>query len=144
MGNPMTKEEREHYLADRHVGMLSVERIGKAPLVAPIWYGYEAGGELWVMTPRRSAKHKLLERENRFSLCVQTESWPCRYVSVSGAVTSIEPRDETTVRSLVERYLPTSKVERFLEVIADVDYLIIRMRPEQWATSDVSKDDYLA
>ena len=30
------------------------------------------------------------------------------------------------------------------EVIADVDYLIIRMRPEQWATSDVSKDDYLA
>ena len=49
-----------------------------------------------------------------------------------------------TVRSFVERYIPTSKVERFVEVIADVDYLIIRMRPEQWATSDVSKDDYLA
>ena len=63
---------------------------------------------------------------------------------MSGPVTSIEPRDETTVRSLVERYIPTSKVERFVEVIADVDYLIIRMRPEQWATSDVSKDDYLA
>ena len=63
---------------------------------------------------------------------------------MSGPVTSIELRDETTVRSLVERYIPTSKVERFVEVIADVDYLIIRMRPEQWATSDVSKDDYLA
>lgn len=63
---------------------------------------------------------------------------------IAGPVTSIEPRDETTVRSLVERYIPTSKVERFVEVIADVDYLIIRMRPEQWATSDVSKDDYLA
>ena len=144
MANSMNHEEREYYLADRHVGVLSVARIGKAPLVLPIWYDYEPGGELWVMTPRDSAKHKLLERENRFSLCVQTDSWPYRYVSVSGPVTSIEPRDETTVRSLVERYIPTSKVERFLEVIADVDYLIIRMRPEQWATSDVSKDDYLA
>jgi len=144
MGNPMTKEEREHYLADQHVGMLSVARIGKAPLVVPIWYDYEAGGELWLMTPRDSTKHKLLEREYRFSLCVQTESWPYRYVSVSGPVTSIEPRDETTVRALVERYIPAPKVERFLEVVTDVDYLIIRMRPEQWTTSDVSKDDYLA
>ena len=105
MGKPMTHEEREHYLADRHVGMLSVARMGKAPLVVPIWYDYEPGGELWVMTPRDSAKYKFLERENRFSLCVQTESWPYRYVSVSGPVTSVEPRDETTVRSLVERYI---------------------------------------
>lgn len=140
----MTQEEREHYLADRHVGILSVARMGKAPLVVPIWYDYEPGGELWMMTPRDSAKHTLIEREKCFSLCVQTESWPYRYVSVSGPVVSVEPRDETTVRSLVERYIPTSKVERFLEVIANVDYLIVRMRPKQWATSDVSKNDYLA
>ena len=144
MGSSMTKEEREHYLADQHVGIVSVARIGKAPLVVPIWYDYEPGGELWVMTPRDSAKHTLFEREKCFSLCVQTDRWPYQYVSVSGPVISVEPRDETTVRSLVERYIPTSKVERFIEAIANVDYLIVRMRPEQWNTSDVSKNDYLA
>ena len=44
MGSSMTQEELEHYLAHRHVGILSVARMGKAPLVVPIWYDYEPAG----------------------------------------------------------------------------------------------------
>ena len=44
----MTLDEREQFLADVHVGVVAVERPGRAPLAVPIWYGYEPGGEVLV------------------------------------------------------------------------------------------------
>jgi hypothetical protein len=37
----MTRAEREAYLADLHVGVISIERAGSAPLTVPIWYDYD-------------------------------------------------------------------------------------------------------
>ena len=37
----MSKDEREAFLADLHVGVFSVVGEGDAPLTAPIWYSYE-------------------------------------------------------------------------------------------------------
>ena len=45
MSMKMTAAEREAFLADLHVGVLSIAREGRAPLSAPIWYDYEPGGE---------------------------------------------------------------------------------------------------
>ena len=45
----MTRAEREAFLADVHVGVLSIAEPGRGPLAAPIWYGYEPGGEIWLM-----------------------------------------------------------------------------------------------
>jgi hypothetical protein len=59
----------------------------------PIWYSYEPGGELRVVTARTSRKAQLLQHAGRFSLCVQTETWPYKYVSVEGPVVAIEPAD---------------------------------------------------
>jgi len=80
----MTKEEREAFLADVHVAVISVAEHGHGPLVVPIWYSYEPGGEVRIITGRTSRKGKLLERAGRFSLCVQTETLPYKYVSVEG------------------------------------------------------------
>ena len=41
----MTKEEREAFLADLHVGVISIAEEGRGPLTVPIWYSYEPGGE---------------------------------------------------------------------------------------------------
>ena len=40
----MTTDEREAFLADLHVGILSIARDDKGPLALPIWYWYEDGG----------------------------------------------------------------------------------------------------
>ena len=41
----MTVEEREAYLADLHVGVVSVAGAdGRAPLAVPVWYRYEPAG----------------------------------------------------------------------------------------------------
>ena len=51
----MTKAERESFLADLHVGILAIPSDG-APLTAPIWYDYEPGGDIWVLTGPNSKK----------------------------------------------------------------------------------------
>jgi nitroimidazol reductase NimA-like FMN-containing flavoprotein (pyridoxamine 5'-phosphate oxidase superfamily) len=38
MALTMTKEEREAFLADIHVAVISVAENGHRPLVVPIWY----------------------------------------------------------------------------------------------------------
>src|SRR5437773_3848872 len=89
----MTKQERERFLADLHVGIISIPEEGRGPLTVPIWYSYEPGGELRVVTARTSRKARLLQRAGRFSLCAQTETRPYKYVSVEGPVVAIEPAD---------------------------------------------------
>ena len=39
----MTAAAREAFLADLHVGVLSIQRDGKGPLALPIWYQYDDG-----------------------------------------------------------------------------------------------------
>ena len=59
----MTPAEREAFLADLHVGVVSVTADGRAPLTMPIWYSYEPGGTVSFITGRTSQKAVLIERE---------------------------------------------------------------------------------
>src|SRR5262245_31279727 len=80
MALTMTRLEREAFLAGVHVGIISIAEEGRGPLTVPIWYAYEPGGELRVITGRSSRKGRLLAHAGRFSICVQTETPP--YISV--------------------------------------------------------------
>ena len=102
----MTKQARERFLADVHVGLISIPEDGRGPLTVPVWYAYEPGGELRVVTGRTSRKGRLLERAGRFSLCAQTETPPYKYASVEGPVVGMERSDlERDLRPLAHRYL---------------------------------------
>ena len=46
----MSRDEREAFLADLHVGVLAINDSGQGPLTIPIWYDYQPGGELWILT----------------------------------------------------------------------------------------------
>jgi len=140
----MTREERERFLADLHVGVISIAEEGRGPLTVPIWYEYEPGGELWVITDRDSRKGRLLERAKRFSLCAQTETPPYRYVSVEGPVVSIAPSDrERHTRPMARRYLGPELGDRYVEATAEDraagGSVCVRMRPERWLTVDYAK-----
>ena len=116
MSLAMTKSEREAFLADVHVGVISVADADSGPLTVPIWYGYEPGGELWILTDRGSRKGRLLEKAGRFSLCAQTESPPYKYVSVEGPIVGIESSDvEKHERPLAHRYLGEELGNAYIE-----------------------------
>jgi nitroimidazol reductase NimA-like FMN-containing flavoprotein (pyridoxamine 5'-phosphate oxidase superfamily) len=144
MSLAMTKQEREAFLADVHVGIISIADEGQGPLTVPIWYAYDLGGELRVVTARASRKGRLLERAGRFSLCAQTETPPYKYVSVEGPIIATVAADlERDLRPLAHRYLGVAMGDRYIEQTRDTsaqaENVLIRMRPERWLTVDFAK-----
>jgi PPOX class probable F420-dependent enzyme len=140
----MTRHERERFLAALHVGIISIAEEGRGPLTVPVWYAYEPGGELRMVTDATSRKGRLLQRAGRFSLCVQQETPPYRYVSVEGPIVAIEAADlDRDLRPLAQRYLGVAGGDRYVanlrkEADGD-DTVLVRMRPERWLTADYSK-----
>jgi nitroimidazol reductase NimA-like FMN-containing flavoprotein (pyridoxamine 5'-phosphate oxidase superfamily) len=139
----MTKPEREAFLADVHVGIISIPEPGRGPLTVPVWYAYDPGGELHVVTARTSRKGQLLARSGRFSLCAQTETAPYKYVSVEGPIVAIEEAHlERDLRPLARRYLGPEMGDQYVETTASEhgDNVRVRMRPERWLTADFAKE----
>jgi nitroimidazol reductase NimA-like FMN-containing flavoprotein (pyridoxamine 5'-phosphate oxidase superfamily) len=138
----MTKDERETFLADVHVGVIAIPEPGRGPLTVPIWYAYEPGGELWVLTDRTSRKGRLLAMQQRISLAAQTEAPPYKYVSVEGPVVAIEPADvERHGRPMARRYLGEQLGDQYVAMTASEreGSVVVRMRPERWLSVDYAK-----
>ena len=141
----MTQREREAFLAEVHVGIISIADKDRGPLTVPIWYSYDPGGDLWIVTGKDSRKGRLLSVAGRFSLCVQTEKPPYKYVSVEGRIASTEAAEiERDLRPLARRYLGEKGGDRYVEQTRDLpshqDQVLIRMRPERWLSADYSKE----
>jgi nitroimidazol reductase NimA-like FMN-containing flavoprotein (pyridoxamine 5'-phosphate oxidase superfamily) len=137
----MTKTEREQFLADLHVGVLSVVADGRGPVSVPIWYIYQPGAELFFCSAKSARKVKLIETAGRFTVCVMIEKPPSKYVSVEGSLIAIESCDfERHQRPIARRYLGQEKGDIYTEEIkASEDMVVIRMKPERWSCADYSK-----
>ena len=141
MSLAMTREEREAFLADVHVGVLGVAQNGSGALTVPVWYSYPSGGTVNVITSRLSLKARLIERTGKFSICAQTETVPYKYVAVEGPVTSVGPVDPVERRDMAHRYLGAEMGDLYIEATAaDAAHeVVLRMTPEHWRTADYTK-----
>jgi nitroimidazol reductase NimA-like FMN-containing flavoprotein (pyridoxamine 5'-phosphate oxidase superfamily) len=138
----MTRAEREAFLTDVHVGILSVEDLGHGPLSVPVWYSYEPGGTVDVLTGGQSRKANHMRAAGRFTLCVQTESLPYCYVSVEGPIILIRDTVSPEERRLLAyRYLGQELGDRYLAATPEdiSESALFRMTPERWLTADFSK-----
>ncbi|MEE4298100.1 MAG: pyridoxamine 5'-phosphate oxidase family protein [Pseudomonadales bacterium] len=136
----MTQAEREDFLAGLHVGVLSIPRADRAPLAAPIWYGYEPGGEIVVLTGPDSLKGRLLEVGAKVSMVAQREAPPYAYVSVEGTVTAAESGAHAeALRALAHRYLGPELGDQYASATGGRPELRVSIRPERWLTVDYAK-----
>ncbi len=138
----MTRDERETFLADLHVGVIAIADPdpARAPLTAPIWYDYDPAVGVWVLTGPTSRKGVALERAGRFSLVAQTEDLPYRYVSVEGPVVETRPADrERDSRPMARRYFGEKLGDAYVEGGSAEESLVYVMRPERWLTVDYGK-----
>jgi PPOX class probable F420-dependent enzyme len=147
MSFAMSEAEREHFLAQPHVGVLSVTVQGdgepgggRAPLAVPVWYDYQPGGQVSVITGRDSRKGAAIRAAGRMSLCAQDENVPYRYVSVEGPVT-IEDAGHDERLAMARRYLGTPGGDRYVASNPDPsgENMVVRMRPEHWLSVDYGK-----
>jgi nitroimidazol reductase NimA-like FMN-containing flavoprotein (pyridoxamine 5'-phosphate oxidase superfamily) len=140
MSFKMTREERETFLSDLHVGVIGISSSGRAPVLVPIWYSYQPGGEVRVLTLKGSKKEQLLSQAGRFSLCVQDEAPPYRYVSVEGQIISMEEADhDRDVKPIAVRYLGEKEGAQYVEETRGDVEILVRMRPERWSAADFGK-----
>jgi len=136
----LSVEERERFLAEPHIGALSVvERPDRAPLIVPIWYQYSPGGQLWVLTEPGARKTRAIEAAGRFSLMAQRSAPTTRYVSVEGPVVRTVPAGAELSREMAARYVPPDRVDEYLayERTHATGFTAVYMRPEHWLSTDL-------
>ncbi len=79
----LSVRDRELFLAEPRIAALSVSAgPGRGPLILPIWYQYEPGGEAWILTEAGSRKVRLIEASRSRSAC--DRSGGCRRISARG------------------------------------------------------------
>jgi hypothetical protein len=138
MSLSMTKAQREAFLAETRPGILSVAEDGRGPTAVPVWYAYEPGGVVRLVTGGTSKKARLLRAAGPASLSVQTETPPYKYVTVEGPLTIGKPVYERDVRSMALRYLGAEMGEAYLQMTASEaeQSVLLTLRPERWWSVD--------
>lgn len=132
----LTQEQKEAFLGELHVGVLSIARENRGPLTAPIWYCYQPGGDLWVMIGRNSLKAQLLEVGTRVSLCTQKEEPPYAYVTAEGPVVKIAEGTHADILELASRYVGDEGGKAYAENMRTAESLTVTIRPESWLAVD--------
>ena len=137
----MTESERQEFLAGLHVGVLAIERADGPPLTLPVWYAYEAGGDVEVLTSASSLKGRLVAAAGRASLCAQQEALPYKYVTVEGPIEIDTLGDDAhgAVEPMAIRYLGEEMGRGYAAGAIAADEIRIRLRPERWFSVDYAK-----
>ena len=148
MPRPLTVQEREEFLAEVHVAVLSVASDSdRPPLTVPVWYSFQPGGSLAFFTGtqgRTARKTKLIQQAGVLSLCVQREQLPYKYVTVEGTVVQTDrPPSAEQVLAVVRRYLPEEHARGFVTPELerpDSELVLYTIRPDRWLTMDFTDD----
>ena len=139
----MTRQEREAFVADPHIAVVSVVDGDRGPLTAPVWYDYKPGGEIRFVTGKDSLKARLMQEAGRIGFCVQTETPPYQYVSIEGPVRMEAARLDDDLRPMAVRYLGDDGGTRYVQGRTAEDVaassVVVVMTPETWRTVDYNK-----
>ena len=142
MSDPLIEQDRQDFLAEPRVAVLSVASDDeRPPLTVPVWYGYQPGGNLSFFTStlgRKARKARLIEKAGVLSLSVQHPELPYRFVTVEGSVVQTDrPPSAKQMLAVVCRYLPEEMAQQF--VAAELDrpdsqLVLFTVRPDRWLT----------
>ncbi|MFB9903062.1 pyridoxamine 5'-phosphate oxidase family protein [Allokutzneria oryzae] len=150
MPRTLTEAERDQFLAEIHIGVLSVaaDSDGRPPLTVPVWYAHRPGGDITFFTNtqgRKSRKTRLLRHAGRFSLCVQQPRFPYKYVTAECTLVRADrsPAVEE-VLAITGRYLPPDAAREFAEAETSHPagtFVLFTGRPDRWASADFDQRD---
>lgn len=135
----MTKSEREAFLAEERIGVLSLPRDGQAPFTVPIWYRYEPGEDVIFTAAEGSSIDRLMQGAGSTfgSLCVHDDRYPYRAATAQGPVEIMRRRVPEDLVEIARRYLPPDQAEAYASGTTHGGPLL-RLHPERWITSDFS------
>jgi nitroimidazol reductase NimA-like FMN-containing flavoprotein (pyridoxamine 5'-phosphate oxidase superfamily) len=144
----MTDRERQEFLAEPHVGMLSVASDDdRPPLTVPVWYGYRPGDNISFFTGtqgRKARKTKLIRKAGVLSLLVQREEFPYKYATVEGTIIQENrPPSAEQMLAVARRYLPEEAAQMFVKAKLEnpgSELVLFTIRPDRWVTADFTDE----
>ena len=144
MAPRMTEKERQEFLAEPRIGVLSVARCGdRPPHTTPVWYAYRPGGNLTFFTGtqgRKSRKAGLIRKAGVLSLTVQRVEFPYRYVTAESTVVGVDrPPSAEQVLAIARRYMPEEHAQGFARAELEhpaPEFVLFTVRPDHWLTFD--------
>ncbi|GAB1812321.1 pyridoxamine 5'-phosphate oxidase family protein [Mycobacterium sp. MUNTM1] len=137
-----SETERQEFLADKHVAVLSVAATeDRPPASVPIWYDYTPGGDVRIMTGASSRKARLIKQAGAVTLVVQREEPPYQYVVVEGTVVeTTNPAPADLQESIAIRYLGEEGGRAFVQSMEGVEEVLFTIRPDRWLSADFTGD----
>jgi PPOX class probable F420-dependent enzyme len=78
------RPELVEFLRSRHHGLLMTRRSDGMPQLSPVTCGVDDDGRIVVSTYPQRAKAHNARRDERVSICVQSDAWDGEYVQVDG------------------------------------------------------------
>ncbi|BBY55149.1 pyridoxamine 5'-phosphate oxidase family protein [Mycobacterium koreense] len=142
MARPFTETEREQFLADKHICVLSVAAgDGRPPAAIPIWYDYTPGGDILINTGVNNRTAKLVRAAGVVTVVVQREELPYQYVIVEGTVTAATTPAPLEIRERIAvRYLGEKAGRAFARSGDDAEAVLFTIRPDRWRSVDFTGD----
>ncbi|MBY8863252.1 pyridoxamine 5'-phosphate oxidase family protein [Nocardia sp. CA2R105] len=142
MPKPFTETERQQFLADKHIAVLSVAATdGRPPAAVPIWYDYTPGGNIRISTGAKSRKVRLMRAAGVVTLTVQREELPYQYVIVEGTVVDdVTPAPHEAREEIAVRYLGAEGGRAFADNMDGNGSALLTIRPDRWISIDYSGD----
>jgi uncharacterized protein len=142
MPNSFSEAERQTFLADKHVAVLSVAATdGRPPASVPIWYDYEPGGHIRIGTSASRRKARLIREAGAVTLVAQREEPPYQYVVVEGTVVDAAfPGPKEVAEAIAVRYLGEEAGRAFVRSFDGADQVLFTIRPDRWFSADFSDD----
>lgn len=99
---PVDRDELLAFLRPRHRGMLVTRRADGSPQLSPVTCGVDPDGRIVVSTYPQRAKVRNARRDERVSICVQSDDWNDAYVQVDGRAEVLDLPD--ALEPLVDYY----------------------------------------
>jgi PPOX class probable F420-dependent enzyme len=128
----MTESEWKGFVSQgTRTGKLATTRKDGRPHVMPIWFLLD-GDELVFNTGASTVKGRTLARTGQASLCVDDETPPFSFVTVSGPVTISTDPDELLdwATRIAARYMGPERAEELGRRNAVEGELVVRLRAE--------------
>jgi nitroimidazol reductase NimA-like FMN-containing flavoprotein (pyridoxamine 5'-phosphate oxidase superfamily) len=142
MSYAMSRAEREQFLELPYMGVMSVMENG-TPLTVPIWYAYQPGGAVTLITGKDSRKTRAVRESGWLSLCAQEPAWPYKYVTAAGPAAIARHASHAEQREMAGRYLGEEGADSYMAWITDSgevdEQVVIEMTPRTWLSVDYGK-----
>ena len=130
----VSRAELTEFLGSRHRGLLVTRRADGMPQISPVTCGLDPNGRIVVSTYPQRAKAANARRDERVSICVQSDDWSREYVQVDGRAEVLDLPE--ALEPLVDYYRGIAGEhpdwDEYRAAMARQGKCIIRIEIERW------------